>query len=294
MVEIGKLTERAAHDQLRDHFISNDLFLEGHHGTVPNHDTTTALINIHDFNLRGAEDKMVTGMVLLDQTSAFDLINHKILISKLREYKFDKVSISWLTSYLASRSYRVKIGASLSHKMSTGDKGVPQGSILGSLLFVIGQNDLLAANNNNEEGQSTCFVDDETEQERHQDPAILQERIQQRVDNSVSWLDDNRMSTSPSKSKLLITMTKELRAMRHNNLDITIKIHYLTIKPTYSEKLLGILVNQDMTWNTHLWGESWREEKNQPGLIQTLLRRLSLIRYLAKRISKKYLKSLYQ
>ena len=290
VVELGKLTEMAAHDQIRDHFISNNLFHDGHHGTVPNHDTTTALINIHDFNLRGAEDKMVTGMVLLDQTSAFDLINHKILVSKLKEYKFDQAAISWFTSYLASRSYRVKIGASLSYPMTTGDIGVPQGSILGSLLFVIGQNDLPAANEQNDEGQSTCFVDDETEQERHHDPAILQERLQQRINNSVSWLDDNRMSTSPSKSKLLIIMTKELRAMRHPNLDFTIKIHDLTIKPSYSEKLLGVLVNQDMTWNTHLWGESWREEKNNPGLIPTLLKRLSLIRYLAKISSRKILK----
>ena len=80
IVELGKLTEMAAHDQIRDHFVNNDLFHSGHHGTVPNHDTTTAMINIHEFNLKSAEEKIVSGMVLIDQTSAFDLINHKILI----------------------------------------------------------------------------------------------------------------------------------------------------------------------------------------------------------------------
>lgn len=67
IVEVGKLTEMAAHDQIMDHFVSNSQFSGDHHGSVPYHDTTTALININNFTTTAAEAKQITATVLLDQ-----------------------------------------------------------------------------------------------------------------------------------------------------------------------------------------------------------------------------------
>ena len=86
-------------------------------------------------------------------------------------------------------------------------------------------------------------------------------------------------------------MTKELRAIRHHNLDISITVDSKVIPPTPSEKLLGIVISQDMTWTPHLWGETWRPKDNHPGLIPSLLQCLGLLRHLGRFSSKPKMKS---
>ena len=288
LVEVAKLTEMAVHDQVRDHFVLNNLLHPAHHGSVPGLDTTTALLAVQKFALDAAESRMMTGTVMLDQSSAFDIMDHEIFLEKLEAYKFDQNAVNWFASYLANRSFLVQIESKRSCELSTGPYGVPQGSILGSLLFVISQNDLPDASTDleDDDGQTVCFVDDETEQVSHSNPVQLQAMLQRRVDNATTWLSDNKMVISPSKTKLMVSMTKELRATRHYNLSINIKVNNLIISPTPSEKLLGVTLNQDMTWATYLWGETWRQTNNQQGLVPILLQRLALLKHLSRLSSK--------
>ena len=264
IVEIGKIVELEVHSQTVDHFTTNNLFNENHHGSVKNLDTTTALMKVNQFAINAAEEKKVTATVLLDQTAAFDIVDHETLINKLKLYKFSNNTLAWFTSYLKNRSFRVKVESKLSDPKELGEFGVPQGSVLGSLLFVISQNDLPGANDEDQDGLSTCFVDDETEQETSEDISELNSKIQKRVDNAVGWLKDNHMVISPDKTKLIISMTPKLRASRHQNMNFGINIDNQIILPTESEKLLGVIINQDITWSHHIWGESWREEKKSP------------------------------
>ena len=63
-------------------------------------------------------------------------------------------------------------------------------------------------------------------------------------------------------------------------MDMTILVSGHIIKPTLSEKLLGVVISEDLTWNAHYWGEKWREKDNAAGVIPELLMRLGLLRYL--------------
>ena len=125
LVEIGKMVEYEVNDQIVEHFISNNLFHSNHHGGLPNHSTNTALIQLHDICLQAAVSKKLTGALLLDQSAAYDLLDHLILLDKLRVYNFDQNSINWFESYLSNRSQSVQVETKQSPLVDVGDHAAP-------------------------------------------------------------------------------------------------------------------------------------------------------------------------
>ncbi len=106
------------------------------HGYRVRHSTCTALVKMTDDWLMGIDKSLLSGAILLDFTSAFDLIDHKLLIDKLRCYSFGSMAVSWFDSYLGNRTQRVYLNGTLSNSKSL-SCGVLQGSCLGPLLFSI-------------------------------------------------------------------------------------------------------------------------------------------------------------
>ena len=132
------------YDQIIEHFITNDLFHGNHHGGLPHHSTTTALVQLQDMFLQAAKSKKLTGALLLDQSAAYDLLDHSILLKKLKVYNFDQNSINWFKSYLSDRSQSVQVETKQSPLQDLGDHAAPQGSVLGGILFIINENDFPA------------------------------------------------------------------------------------------------------------------------------------------------------
>ena len=114
------------------------------------------------------------------------------------------------------------------------------------------------------------YVDDDTEVVHDKDPETLKEKIQMEADLSVNWLKDNRMCVAGDKSKLLISGTRQLKDKKVLQ-PIEIRVDGKMVQETRSEKLLGIVINSEMTWKDHLYGESWRKgDLNSPGLMSQL------------------------
>ena len=155
LVQVGKIVEYAAYFQIVDHFTLNNLFHPNHHGSLANHSTTTAIIQLFDSWLEAAVRGELSAVCLLDQSAAYDLLCHQTLQQKLELYNFSSGSIEWLMSYLGDRTQLVQVESSTSKPINGGEHAVPQGSVLGGLLHVINSNDFPACH---EVGHSVVYV----------------------------------------------------------------------------------------------------------------------------------------
>ena len=282
LVQVGKLVEYAVYFQIVEHFIANNLFHPNHHGSLANHSTATAIIQLFDMCLEAADTGKLSALCLLDQSAAYDLLCHQGIKEKLQLYNFCDSSINWLMSYLGGRTQLVQVESRTSSPLDCGDSGVPQGSVLGGLLHVINSNDFPACH---EEGDSVVYVDDDSDFVKDKDPISLKETIEREAGNSAQWLKDNRLCVAGEKSKLLVLGTSEMRASKLDDTAAKIVVDGKEITESRSEKLLGVVLNNQLTWKDHLYGD-----KDNMGLLPQLSKRLGMLKRLSRYMSKSKLK----
>ena len=235
---------------------------------------------MYDTWLEAAERKELSAVCLLDQSAAYDLLCHQTLRKKLELYNFDRSSIEWLMSYLGGRTQLVQVESKVSEPLEGGDHAVPQGSVLGGLLHVINSNDLPACH---QQGSSVVYVDDDSDTVSAGDPTVLRDSIEYEAGNSAQWLKDNRLCVAGEKSKLLVIGTKKMRSAKMTE-ESKIKVDNKEIGETSSEKLLGIVVNNELTWKNHLYGDAENE-----GLVQHLSKRIGVMKKMARVMDRKNL-----
>ena len=153
---------------------------------------------------------------------------------------------------------------------------------LAALFHLIDSNDFPACH---EEGDSVVYVDDDADCASDDTPEGLQQKIQKEANLSAEWLADNRLCVAEDKTKLMVIATKKLKEVRHKNSDMEINLNGEIIKESKSQKLLGVVINNELTWKNHLYGD----EENM-GLIPQLNKRAGMVKRLAKYVDKSKLK----
>ena len=158
---------------------------------------------------------------------------------------------------------------------------MPQGSVLGGLIFLIFQNDF-PENYEDGSGESVLYADDDTDIVSHKDPEVLQIKLQKKADKSTEWYHDNGMICSGDKTKLLIMSTKELRSSKLTATDksIDIKVCNKPVKESVSERLLGLTVKNDLSWSAHLYGNGLSGKEKTVGLLTQLSQRVGILKRL--------------
>ena len=279
---VSKVIERCIFQQVLDYMTSNNLFHPNHHGFRAHHSTATAMIQMYDTWVQAVDKGQLTGVCMLDMSAAFDVVDHDILLSKLKIYGFDTNALDWMKDYLSGRSQAVYIDGCLS-KFLPVDVGVPQGSILGPLCYILFTNDLpeviLQSSSHvhwssltthcDECGGLCCFADDSTYSVASDNQDILEEKLNQKYKILAEYMANNKLKLNDDKTHLLIMTTNQ----KHRFIDIRVKIRTPTeeINPKTSEKLLGIIVQDNLKWTDYI-------QNNEKSLLKQLNNRLNALK----------------
>ena len=188
---------------------------------------------------KALDNGKVAGALLTDLSKAFDCLNHELLIAKLEAYAFDKSSLRYIYSYLSDRNQRTKVNNSYS-KWCNLRTGVPQGSILGPLLFNIYINDIFYFVTKNDIAN---YADDNTLYSVENTTDSLLSSLVNDTDILVQWFTDNYLKLNADKCHLLIS--------KHNK-EICINVGNEVIECENSVKLLGVTIDNKLNFNEHV------------------------------------------
>ena len=198
----SKLLERHICQHIYNFFSSYDLLYKAQSGFRPHHSCETALIRLIDMWHKNIEEGQLNGFVLIDFHKVFDMINIDLLLSKLKLYQFDETLLKWMNSYLKERNHSIKINDYLS-SLTPITHGVPQGSIIVPLLFIIFVNDLHLSTNL----PIDMYADDSTLHTNGKTVAELNEKLTTAVSSVNDWCTSNDMVINEKKTKSMTICT---------------------------------------------------------------------------------------
>ena len=248
---ISKIYEKVVFKQLYHYFQSNNYFYKSQYGFREEHSTETACLEFIDRTYLELDRGNTPFALFLDLSKAFDTLDHSILLHKLRHYGISNTPLMWFESYLTDRSQYVDLDGTMSQTLNL-TTGVPQGSILGPLLFIIYMNDINVVS---DIFDFILYADDTSLSSilqsfsANDNVNILSSKINEELEKIYTWLAINKLSLNLKKTKFMIFHYKQKKILPHmvphiqiNNTDIDLVKEF---------NFLGLTVNEHLDWSSH-------------------------------------------
>ena len=248
---LSKIIERHIHNFLTKELQAKNLIYHLQSGFRKSYSTETALIKVVDQLLMGLDKDKVSGLLFGDFRKAFDLVNHQLLLKKLQSYGLSEKAIKWFQSYLLDRHQYVAVNG-VTSSMTSIKCGLPQGTVLGPLLFILFINDLPKSIINS---STDIFTDDTTltKSSHYSDVSILRRNLQEDVSRLNIWYNKNSMVLSHTKTKTMLVTGKRLgKKLNKEDKSINIYLNDKQIEQVSSQKLLGIIIDDKVTFTKHI------------------------------------------
>jgi len=248
---IIKIFERVLRKKLVCHLESNSLLCSQQHGFRSGHSCLTQLLHHFDDILEDHMNGEDTDAIYLDYAKAFDKVDHKLLIKKLHRYQVHPKMVKWIEEFLSNRTQHVVVEGVMSYAASI-ISGVPQGTVLGPVLFLIFINDITDCIT---KSTIRCFADDTRIMKSigcEQDVIVLQEDL----DKVVQWSKKNNMTLHEDKFELICHNSSKSNLLKE--LPFTcLQFQYKTsqgniLTPKHQLTDLGVKVCDDLSWSHHI------------------------------------------
>lgn len=242
---MSKILEKLAYNRLSSFLNNHSILYEHQYGFRKSHSTYMAISHLTEKLYKAHDMKEYSIAVFLDLSKAFDTIDHEILLLKLKYIGVSDVSLYWFTSYLKERKQYVSFKGFDSPQLDI-KCGVPQGSILGPLLFLIYINDLCRVSHHL---STILFADDTSVVYSHSDLEHLLSVINNELQAFSLWFKANKLSLNIKKTNFLLFNSGKSCM---GNKDVEVFIDNNSISLSSSVKFLGILIDDKLCWKPHI------------------------------------------
>ena len=266
---ISKVLEKIIALQLSSYFEKNKLLFDNQYGFRPKHSTEHAALELIDRITNKMDTNEIPLNIFLDLSKAFDTIDHSILLNKLKYYGLKGSTLNLFQSYLSNRKQYTEIEDTTSTILPI-QVGVPQGSILGPILFIIYVNDLPQCSN---KFDFIMYADDTTLSSTIDSfcdinsNASADSLINAEIDKVIEWLKINKLSLNKNKSKYM-TFHMPKKQIQH----LTLKIDGINIEKVEEFNFLGLTMDTNLKWKKHT-----DKISNKCSKISGVLNRLKLL-----------------
>ena len=248
---MSKLIEKVILAQLSNHLLNNNLYNANQSAYRVGHSTETALMKVVNDLLLALDKKKVSVLTLLDLSCAFDTIDHDILLSRLEHvFGITGTALCWFKSYLSNRTQTVCINNHCSDSEAI-VYGVPQGSVLGPVLFVLYTaplSDVVALHS----AISHSFADD-TQLHKSSDPSdvsTLVKDMESCITDVKFWMTKNKLKLNDDKTEVLVISSPRLSLTVP--LPESVTVGNTTVKCSNSAKNLGVILDSHLTMQKHV------------------------------------------
>jgi hypothetical protein len=241
----SKIFEKAVSNRLAAFLNRNHILIDNQYGFRQKHSTYMAIMDMYDKISNAIENGEFALGIFIDLSKAFDTLNHEILVKKLEFYGVRGITLDWFTSYLHARQQCVSLNG-ISSSMRQISCGVPQGSILGPLLFIIYINDIICCS---DILKFILFADDTNLFFSDKNIYVVESQVNNELRKLSEWFRSNKLSLNVSKTNFIVFGNKQFPV---NFSQIKLVLDGNILERTDCAKFLGVYLDEKFKWTQHL------------------------------------------